>query len=57
MANPGKPSSGTLQCMCTRDYKEDADKTLADTYGQADGDQICKYYYDNSLPGGVCTQE
>ena len=46
-ANPGHPSSGTLQCFCQQEFKDNKDTYLENSYGQVDGEPICANY--NSL--------
>jgi len=45
-ANPGKQSSGVLQCFCQEQYKSHRDTVLSDSYGQKDGEPICLEYYE-----------
>jgi hypothetical protein len=44
--NEGMPSSGCLQCFCIDEYKKDHEAALTNSYGQANGEPICKGYYD-----------
>ena len=42
-ANPGKQSSGCLQCFCINEKKNNADY-LTEDYDQANGDKICEWF-------------
>lgn len=47
-ANPGKPSSGCLQCFCQDQAKADKDNYLKNSYGQAENEPICEGYVSDA---------
>ena len=47
-ANPGKPSSGCLQCFCQDQAKEDKDNYLKNSYGQEENEPICESYVSDA---------